>query len=119
MLQDVPFHEYEDIVFVGKSVGTIAAAEIASKSPVKDRIRLVLYTPLERTFEYSFGEAIAFTGTADPWVGREDSKIPELCKARGISCFTIPEGNHSLESGNVDQDISALQEVIRLTEKFI
>ena len=31
----------------------------------------------------------------------------------------IPEGNHSLESGNVDQDISALQGVIRLTEEFI
>ncbi len=118
-LKDVDFSAYEEILFVGKSIGTIVAARIASESPLNDRIRLVLYTPLERTFVYSFGNAVAFTGTDDPWVGRKESRIKALCGERNIPCHIIPEGNHSLESGDVDQDIAALQDILRKTEMFI
>ena len=39
MLADIDFTEYEDILFIGKSIGTIAAAKIASESPARDRIQ--------------------------------------------------------------------------------
>lgn len=118
-LKGVDFSSVEDILFVGKSIGTIAAAKIASDSSLKDRIRLVLYTPLERTFLYSFGKAVVFTGMDDPWVGRKGSRIPALCSERGIPCHIIPEGNHSLECGDIDRDIGTLREILRKAELFI
>ena len=84
MLAGVDFAEYDDVVFIGKSIGTIVAAKIAAESPAKDRIRQVLYTPLEDTFTFPIGKAIAYTGDDDPWVGKENSRIPALCEEQGI-----------------------------------
>lgn len=119
MLADVDLNAYEDILFIGKSIGTIAAAKIASESVVRDRIRLVLYTPLEETFAFSFGKAIAFTGEDDPWVGREKSRILVMCEERGIPCSLIPDANHSLESKDVFADMETLYRVMRETENFM
>ena len=119
MLADLDFQAYGDILFVGKSIGTAAAAKIASESPARDRIRLVLYTPLEETFSFSFGEAVAFTGTDDPWVGKGKSRISAICEKRGIPCRLIPRGNHSLECGDIQRDIAQLQNIMKETEAFV
>ena len=127
MLADVDFTEYEDVVFIGKSIGTIVAAKIAadaasgtaSDSPAKARIRQVLYTPLEDTFRFPIGEAIAFTGDDDPWVGKENSRIPALCQERGIPCRLVPHANHSLESRDVFEDMKELRRVMKETEAFL
>ena len=127
MLAGVDFTEYEDVVFIGKSIGTIVAAKIAadaasgtaSDSPAKARIRQVLYTPLEDTFRFPIGEAIAFTGDDDPWVGKENSRIPALCKERGIPCRLVPHANHSLESKDVFADMKELRKVMKETEAFL
>ena len=119
MLSEVDFSSYEDILFIGKSIGTIAAAKIASDSPVKDRIRLVLYTPLEDTFSFDFGKTIAFTGDDDPWVGRDKSRIFSICEERGIPCTLIPYANHSLETEDPFMDLKMLYRIMKQTEIFI
>ena len=119
MLQDTDLSAYDDILFVGKSIGTIVAAQIASESPASERIRLVLYTPLEDTFAFSFGKAIVFTGSDDPWVGREKSKISECAARRGYPCLVIPGANHSLETADVCRDIRNLQRIMEETEQFV
>ena len=119
MLADVDLTEYEDILFVGKSIGTIAAAKIAAESPAADRIRLILYTPLEQTFTFPMAEAVAFTGTKDPWVGKGEYSIEELCARRQIPCHLIKGGNHSLETDDVDKDIRNLRKIMKKTEEFI
>ena len=119
MFSEIDLLPYEDVLFIGKSIGTIVAAKIASESLHKDKIRLILYTPLEDTFSFSFGRAVAFTGTDDPWVGREKSRIPALCEKRNIPCTMIPWANHSLESRNVFFDLEQIQGVMRETERFI
>lgn len=119
MLSDIDMTAYEDILFIGKSIGTVAAAKIASESKARDRIRLVLYTPLEETFAFSFGKAIAYTGADDPWVGREKSRIPAMCEERDIPCTLIPGANHSLESKDVFADMKVLQKVMKETERFL
>lgn len=137
MLAGVDFTEYDDVVFIGKSIGTIVAAKIAAdaaadvsegnqnaasgtapESPAKARIRQVLYTPLEDTFRFPIGEAIAFTGDDDPWVGKENSRIPALCQERGIPCRLVPHANHSLESKDVFEDMKELRKVMKETEAF-
>ena len=119
MLSDVDFSAYEELLFVGKSIGTIAAAQTASDPAVKERTRLVFYTPLEETFGFDCGDAIVFTGSADPWVGQKESRIPALSGKKGYPCFLIPEANHSLESGDVQQDLKNLQKIMEETERFI
>ena len=119
MLQEVDFAKYDDIVFIGKSIGTIVAAKIASQSPAADRIRLILYTPLESTFSFSFGEAIAFSGTDDPWVGGGLSRIASLCEERQIPCTLIPHANHSLETKDPLADMKALSRIMAETECFL
>ena len=117
MLSGTDFSEFDTILFVGKSIGTIVAAEIASRSPVPERIHYVLYTPLENTFAFPLGSAIAFTGDADPWV--KDGIIPRLCQERDIPCHIIPDANHSLETGDVEEDIDTLKKIMKKTRKFI
>ena len=48
-LAEVDLCAYDDILFIGKSIGTIAAAKIASDSPAKEKIRLILFTPLKES----------------------------------------------------------------------
>ena len=117
MLSDVDFTAYETILFVGKSIGTIAAAEIAVQYGLHDRVHFVLYTPLEETFRYPLGNAVAFTGSADPWV--KEGVISELCEEQSIPCHVIPLANHSLETGRVREDIETLEKVMKKTRKFI
>ena len=117
MLSDIDFSTYDVILFVGKSIGTVVAAEIAVQSPVADRIHFVLYTPLEETFSFSLTDAVAFTGSADPWV--KENQIPLLCHKQSIPCHVIDNANHSLETGDVQTDIENLRKIMKKTEKFI
>ena len=117
ILSDIDFEDYEDILFVGKSIGTIVAAKIASKSSVHERIRFIYYTPLEETFSFPVQDAIVFTGSADPWV--EAGSIPALCKESRIPCHVIPNANHSLETADPLVDIQNLNEIMAETARFI
>lgn len=119
MLADVDWNAYDEVLFVGKSLGTSIAAWIAAKNPVRDRIRLVLLTPLEETFTFPTDRAIVVTGTNDPWVGGSDSSIPSLCEKRGLPCIVIPGGNHSLETGDVDTDIQNLRWIVGELSAFL
>ena len=101
---------YDDILFIGKSIGTI---------PEKEKIRLILFTPLKETFAYSFGKAIVFTGTDDPWVGKEKSPVPGICEEKGIPCTIVPNANHSLESKESFADMKELYRVMKETDQFI
>ncbi len=119
MLANVDFNEYSDILFIGKSIGTAVALRIAMESGIGNQIRKVLYTPVGATFENPVGEAIAFTGTGDPWVGGADSVILELCKNNGIPCYVYEHANHSLETGELDTDLRYLKDVLEKTMQFI
>ena len=119
ILSDVRWDSFDDILFIGKSVGTSIAAWFAAKSPVRHRIRLVLFTPLEETFTFPTDRAIVFTGTSDPWVGGPDSRIPDICAKRRLPCVVIPGGNHSLETSEPDDDIRNLQTIMTAVRSFM
>ena len=119
MLSETDFSAYDEILFVGKRIGTIVAAKIASETGMTERIRLILYTPLQETFQFELGRAIVFTGSNDPWVGREHSEIAEAAAEKGYPCFVIDGANHSLETGNADKDIENLQLIMKETERFL
>ena len=84
--------------------------------------RHVLYTPLEATFDNCAsdlsGRAIAFTGTADPWV-ESTAAITDRCQKAGIPVHVIEKANHSLETADVWKNLKNLEKIMALTADFI
>ena len=119
VLRDINFDDYKDIVFIGKSVGTMVALAIAKEFDLK--ARSVLYTPLVETFdllpEDTSEQIIAFHGTSDPW-----AKTPEIiaaCERRGIPLHLVEQANHSLEAGDLERDLCTLGETMRQVRGFL
>ena len=105
----------DDIIFIGKSIGTIVAAKYAREHELS--ARQIWYTPVEATFSFGSENVIAFIGGADPWSDLE--KVKEKAGAMGISLYTYPNCDHSLESGDTLADVGTLQDVIRKTADFL
>lgn len=145
-LSDVKWEQYEEILFISKSIGTCVAAAYAERNGLA--VRHILYTPLKETFQLGTfrkekraahpeegsqaiphqqinqhvpgdesANAISFIGTADPWSGAEE--IRRLCMDSGIPLTVIPDANHSLETGNALRDIEILREVMGETLTLI
>ena len=114
-LKDVDFSAYEDVLFIGKSIGTAVCAMYADEFGVN--ARQIWYTPVEFTFTVKTSDAVSFIGAEDPL-----SDIPALSKRAeelGIP-FHIYEGcNHSLECADVNRCIEVIGEVMKLTEEYI
>lgn len=115
ILKEIKWNRYGEILFVGKSVGTAVCCAYAERNGI--RCRKVLFTPVEATFQYACGDAIAFHGTADPWA--ETSVIRECCRKQGIPLYETEGANHSLETGDVEKDIKELRKVMKTVSDFI
>lgn len=122
LLKDVEWRQYERILFLSKSIGTIVAADCAAGNlhihEVRDasgRIPLqILFTPFPETFarlpeRADASNAIAFHGTGDPWMDNE--KVIAAAKARNIPMYLYDGANHSLETGKTRKDLETLREV--------
>lgn len=114
-LKEFDFSAYNDILFVSKSVGTIIASAYAEKYQID--CKQVLYTPLEQTYRFPHKDAIAFIGTRDPWSDGE--KVCRLSEEQKVPMYVYEESNHSLETEDTRQNIKILQDVMRITMKYI
>lgn len=115
LLRDIDFTAYDEVLFIGKSIGTVIATQYADA--YVDTARLVLYTPLEATFFADIKDAIAFIGEADPW--SELDEVKRLAAEKHVPLYTYPDCNHSLECSNQRRNIEILGEVMELTEKYM
>lgn len=117
-LEKISFSDYDRIVFIGKSLGTVCAARYVKEFSLC--AKQIWYTPVERTFSYMSGKSsdiISFIGNDDPW-----SDIPVVkatAKRLGIELVSYPFCNHSLECGIVDRDISNIRDVMNRTTLFL
>ena len=132
ILKDVDFAQYEDILFISKSVGTVVAACYRQKYHIA--CRSISFTPLEETFmfieahdivptdtmpcECASAGGIMFHGTKDPWV-RDSSLIRKGCERIGQPLYITENGNHSLETGNMAVVIAILQQLMEPVESYI
>ena len=115
LLKEIDFAAYDDVLFVGKSIGTVIAAQYAEK--YVPTAGLVLYTPLEATFFADFRSAIAFIGEADPWSDLDEVK--RLAAQKHVPLYTYPGCNHSLECSNWKRNMEILGTVMELTETYM
>lgn len=113
-LSSAELEGFDRVVFIGKSIGTIACTH-ARNALCKDAVCLLL-TPLEATFSGG-GGACAFHGTGDKWAKTEN--ISTLCQKTGTKLYTYKGADHSLETGDVKHDITQLLEVIKVLEHYI
>lgn len=115
-MKDVDWQACEDLVFVGKSIGTALAAAYAKNHGLN--VRIIYLTPLRETFKFSVeGGGIAFHGTKDPWAVTAD--IQEACERLNIPLYLYPEANHSLETGDIPADIRNVEDVIRHIREYL
>ena len=109
-----------DVLFIGKSIGTIAACAFAEAFQIP--ARQILYTPLEDTFRFitkkgRADDCIAFFGSSDQWTDPEI--LRRACEERRMPFHVYEHGNHSIETGDVDTDLGNLRDVMRHTAAFI
>lgn len=112
-LSKVDFKEYADVVFIGKSLGTIFAARFATEHKLS--VHHIWYTPLMYTYTFGEKDAVAFLGTSDPL-----SKVDEMKKVadeNGIPLHTYEGGNHSIETPDVLRNIEILKAVMAKTNE--
>ena len=114
LLKDIEWSQYDEILFVSKSVGTVVAGAYAQKHHVP--CRHVLFTPVEASFSFGIKDAIAFHGTSDPWANSE--AIRKACSASGIPLYITEKANHSLETGDVDADIETLKSTLQIVREY-
>ena len=115
ILKDVDFSLYDDILFLSKSVGTAVASAYGGKHGLNTRN--IYYTPVEASFQFMTQPGIAFTGTADSWV--DWHVVQEGCEKGGFPLYVIDGADHSLETGNVAEDLENLQDIMKKTEDYI
>lgn len=114
-LTDTIWSEYDDILFISKSIGTIIAASYAEKYGLKSA-KHILYTPLSQTYLFAPDHAAAFIGTADPWSNTDE--IIRLSEANHIPLTVYENCNHSLECGDTLKNLEILTDVMQKTRTF-
>ena len=115
-LADIIWSDYDDILFISKSIGTIISTSFAEEYGLK-RARHILYTPLKQTYLFAPNHAIGFIGTADPW--SDIDEIIQLSNANHIPLTVYDGCNHSLECNDVMKNIENLNDVMQRTMDFI
>ena len=106
---------YGSILFISKSIGTVIASAYASRHNIKGKS--ILFTPLTDTFSFARPGSIAFHGTADPWA--ETDSIRTLAEQKEVPLFLTPNANHSLETGDVQADLSIIKATMEHVNRFI
>ena len=115
-LADIVWSEYDDILLVSKSIGTIIATSYAEKYVLKCA-RHILYTPLAQTYLSVPAHAIGFIGTADLW--SDTDEIIRLSNANHIPLTVYDGCNHSLECDDTLKNIETLKDVMEKTMVFL
>lgn len=109
ILRTYDFSEYEDIVFVGKSMGTVVACKL--KAELQIDARLVLFTPLNDTLPYINSDnrvVLAAMGDNDRFLDWE--VLREHCEKENVPYYIEPGVGHSME---VKEDLTKNLQVIR------
>lgn len=114
-LSSINWQDYDEIIFISKSIGTVIASAFAQQENIC--CRQILYTPLRETYDFHPQNAIAFIGTLDPWSNIE--KVTDISGEQKIPLFLYPDANHSLETKDTLRNIKTLQDVMEETKRFL
>lgn len=137
----IPFEEYDDVVFIGKSIGTViagaawekisdgktsckkiygekAACVTAAVNGSLPKLRCVFLTPVPETTEHMHGNGIALSGSADPWAPDHEA-MRKACEEKAVPFYSFPNANHSLETGDVQRDLDNVKRGMDIIRRYI
>lgn len=114
-LKEIDFAQYDRVIFVGKSIGTAIMARYARTYEID--AEMIVFTPIPETFAFLGAcEGLVFHGSADPLC--DTDMCEQLCDQMSLTYAIIPNANHSLETGNVQEDIKNLSRVMSTVERI-
>lgn len=114
--------DYDDVVFVGKSVGTLLSFMIGADYEKKYNnlsvVRYIALTPLAQTFPYMQNKTVlAASGTQDPIIAVKN--LRELAERYGVTLHLYKGANHSLEVRNHPEcSVEILAKLVELIKNF-
>lgn len=118
-------HQYQETVFLGKSIGTIPIINGLMKSGMYMNSKMILLTPLLK-FDSIFEALLSSNHSALIVIGDKDthyipSKIQVIENKTNIKIEKVPNANHSLdiEPFNTSSSIAALENVIKRLDEFL
>ena len=115
-LRDMDWNEYEEIVFVAKSLGTVVSGMVKEKLGIP--ARLVFFTPLEETMPYIRRDnevLLAAMGDRDTYL--EAPRLKSLCEREGIRYHIEPGVGHRMEvAGDLRRNLEIVYRVIHCLE---
>lgn len=115
-LNRIDFSQYEDVVFVSKSMGTALAGEYARKMNIK--ARHIYLTPVSDALKYmETGHCIVVSGKEDRFLDARKLRI--FCVEQDIPLKQFDDVGHALEH-NTDINITfaILVVIIRMYKEF-
>lgn len=114
-LDAIRYDEYETVVFIGKSLGTIVGAKYAAQhNCTPDQ---VWYTPVPEAYEYVKGNVLAFMGDRDHVMNAEEAR--KKAAEKNLPLHVYPNADHSLATGNTLTDLDILKDVMTVTGDFL
>ena len=114
-LDAIRYDEYETVVFIGKSLGTIVGAKYAAQhNCTPDQ---VWYTPVPEAYEYVKGNVLAFMGDRDHVMNAEEAR--KKAAEKNLPLHVYPNADHSLATGNTLTDLDILKDVMTVTGEFL
>lgn len=114
-LQDIDWNSYGSILFISKSIGTVIASAYASRHNIKGKS--ILFTPLTDTFPLLVPAALHFTVLQIH--GQKQTLSVHWLNKKEVPLFLTPNANHSLETGDVQADLSIIKATMEHVNRFI
>lgn len=122
-LKDINWNEYEKVVFVSKSIGTVGAAYIfrymQDKKIINSNLKIsnIFLTPLVETFNYvTENSGFVIIGDKDQW--SDYAQICKLAKKYNLPVHIIENANHSLENSNIFDNIDIISNVVKIVDSY-
>lgn len=113
VLEKIELKEYEQVIFIAKSLGTVVACRL--KEELQIAAELVLFTPLEDTLPYmraDNGIRLVAAGETDRFL--ESGRLQTICEKKGLPHYIEPGVGHRMEiKGNLRRDLEILGNVLR------
>ena len=113
IISKIDFSEYDEVVFVAKSIGTVVACQIKEKYQIP--ATLVLFTPVYETLPYLHREnriKLVAVGDKDRYI--DAMKLYAECEKEQILCHIEQGVGHRMEvTNNLDRNLEVVSNVIK------
>lgn len=99
VVEKLNLNEYDEVVFIGKSIGTAVMCKIKEKFQLT--AKLILLTPIEETLQYIKSDndvLLVVVGTKD-W-GMDAERLRKLCEDENVPCHVEANVGHRMEVRN-------------------